>query len=149
MTETQTFPCLNCNEIINDSARECRFCHAPVNPQAARAAGELQARVNQACSDASYTKTAAYLIYVFLLLSFIPFLPLVSWGSLFIFISVLVMLIRWQVKFGSLGTRDPDYQVAKLSWKIALILWVVSIPIWFVGRLFGAVVWAVLTSSFG
>ncbi|HWS90742.1 MAG TPA: hypothetical protein VN282_27480 [Pyrinomonadaceae bacterium] len=134
MFETQTFPCPNCNEIINDSARECRFCHAPIDPQAARAAGELQAKVNQACSDASYTKTAAYAMFVFLLLSFIPILPLVSWASLVTFVAVIVMVIRWQVKFGGLQTRDPDYKTAKLSRNVALILWIVSIPVWFVGN---------------
>jgi hypothetical protein len=132
--ETHTFPCPNCNEIINDSMRECPFCHAPIDPQAARAAGELQSRVNQACSDASYTKTAAYLMFVFLGLSFIPFLPLVSWGFLVTFIAVIVMIVRWQSKFGGLQTRDPDYRTAKLSRNIALILWIAAVPVWFVGN---------------
>ena len=139
MFETHTFPCPNCNEIINDSMRECRFCHAPIDPQAARAAGELQARVNQACSDASYTKTAAYAMFVFLLLNLIPFMPLVSWGFVFTFIAVIVMIIRWQAKFGHLQTRDPDYKTAKLSRNIALILWIAAIPVSLVGHLIVAV----------
>src|SRR5215212_8434039 len=134
MFETQTFPCPHCNEIINDSVRECRFCHAPIDPQAARAAGELQVRVNQACSDASYTKTAAYLMFVFLGLSLIPLLPLVSWGFIFTFFAVIVMIVRWQAKFGSLQTRDPDYKTARLSRNIALILWIAAIPVLIVGR---------------
>jgi hypothetical protein len=143
--ETQTFPCPNCNEIINDSMRECKYCHAPIDPQAARAAGELQARVNQACSDASYTKTAAYLMFVFMGLNLIPFLPLVSWGFVFTFVAVIVMIIRWQAKFGGLQTHDPDYKTAKLSRNIALILWIIAIPVSFVGHIIVAVLINVLT----
>lgn len=135
MFETHTFPCPNCNEIINDSMRECRFCHAAIDPQEARAAGELQARVNQACSDASYTKTAAYLMFVFLGLSLIRVLPFVSWGFVVTFFVVIVMIVRWQAKFGHLQTRDPDYKTAKLSRNIALILWIVAIPVLFVGNI--------------
>jgi hypothetical protein len=137
--ETHTFPCPNCNEIINDSMRECKYCHAPIDPQAARAAGELQAKVNQACSDASYTKTAAYLMLAFMGLDLIPFIPLVSWGFLFTFIAVIVMIVRWQAKFGGLQTRDPDYKNAKLSRNIALILWIVAIPVKIVGHVIVAV----------
>lgn len=145
MFETHTFPCPNCNEIINDSMRECKYCHAPIDPQAARAAGELQARVNQACSDASYTKTAAYLMLVFMGLNLIPFIPLVSWGFVFTFIAVIVMIIRWQAKFGGLQTQDLDYKTAKLSRNIALVLWIIVIPVSFVGHIIVAVLMNALT----
>jgi len=145
VSETQTFPCPNCNEIINDSARECRFCHAPIDPQAARAAGELQARVNQACSDASYTASAAYVMLAFLVLDIlpIPFIPF--WlAYLLTFFAVIAMVVRWQAKFGGLQTRDPDYKRALFSRNVALVLWLVAMPVWIVGRVFGAVAWAVL-----
>ena len=145
MFETHTFPCPNCGEIINDSMRECKYCHAPIDPQAARAAGELQAKVNQACSDASYTKTAAYLMLAFMGLDLIPLIPLVSWGFLFTFIAVIVMIVRWQAKFGGLRTRDPDYKNAKLSRNIALILWIVAIPVKIVGHVIVAVLINMLT----
>jgi hypothetical protein len=143
--ETYTFPCPNCNEIINDSMRECKYCHAPIDPQAARAAGELQARVNQACSDASYTATAAYVMFGFLALDIlpIPFIPF--WlAYLLTFFAVIIMVVRWQAKFGGLQTRDPDYKRALFSRNVALVLWLVAMPVWIVGRIFGAVVWAVL-----
>lgn len=145
MFETQTFPCPNCNEIINDSMRECRYCRASIDPLAARAAGELQARVNQACSDASYTATAAYLMLAFLVLDIlpIPFIPF--WlAYLLTFFAVIGMIVRWQAKFGQLQTRDPDYKRALFSRNVALVLWLVAMPVWIVGRVFGAVVWAVL-----
>ena len=135
MFETQTFPCPNCNEIINDSMRECRFCRAPIDPQAARAAGELQARVNQACSDASYTATAAYVMLAFLVLDVlpIPFIPF--WlAYLLTFFAVIFMVVRWQVKFGDLKTRDPDYKRALFSRNVALVLWLVATPLWLAGN---------------
>src|SRR5437667_12096634 len=48
LPQPQTFPCPNCNEIINESMQTCRFCSAPVDPQAASAAAEIQSRVNRA-----------------------------------------------------------------------------------------------------
>lgn len=140
MFETQTFPCPNCNEIINDSMQECRFCHAPIDPQAARAAGELQARVNQACSDASYTATAAYVMLAFLLLDLVPFIPLVRVAYLLTFFAVIGMVIRWQVKFGGLRTRDQDYKRALFSRNVAFVLWLVAMPVWVVGQIVSAVV---------
>jgi hypothetical protein len=144
VSETYTFPCPHCNEIINDSMRECRFCRAPIDPQAARAAGELQARVNQACSDASYAATAAYLMLAFLLLDLIPFIPLVQVAYLLTFFAVIGMIVRWQAKFGGLRTRDPDYKRALFSRNVALALWLVAMPIWIVGHIFGAVLMSVL-----
>ena len=42
-----------------------------------------------------------------------------------------MLLIRWQVKFSGLLTDDPDYQRAKRSRNIALILWLLAIPLGF------------------
>jgi hypothetical protein len=95
---------------------------------------ERQDQANQACSDASYLRTAAIAMFVFLGLSLIPFLPLVYWAFVGLFIGVLVMLIRWQVKFGSLITGDPDYVRAKRFRTLALILWIAAIPLGFVVR---------------
>ena len=144
MFETQTFPCPNCNEIINDSMRECRFCRAPIDPRAARAAGELQARVNEACSEASYAASAAYVMLALLVLSVLPFIPLVWVAYLLTFFSVIILIVRWQVKFGDIKTHDPDYKRALFSRNVALVLWLVAMPVWIVGRVFGAVAWAVL-----
>lgn len=142
MSETHTFPCPHCNEIINDSMRECRFCRALIDPRVARAAGELQARVNQACSDASYTASVAYVMLAFLLLDLIPLIPIVRVAYLLTFFAVILMVIRWQAKFGSLQTRDPDYKRALFSRNVALGLWLVAMPVWIVGQVIVAVVMA-------
>jgi hypothetical protein len=134
LSQPQTYPCPNCNEIINDTMEKCRYCSAPVDRQAAAAAAEIQSKVNQACSDASYLKTAAFVMWAFLGLSFIPLIPLVGWGFIFTFVAVLVMIIRWQVKFGNLRTRDADYPRAKRSKNLALILWLAALFVGFVVR---------------
>jgi hypothetical protein len=93
-----------------------------------------QAReANQAVSDASYLRTAAIAMYVFLGLSLIPFIPLVGPAFTFVFVVVVVLVIRWQVKFGSLQTSDSDY-VTRKSWRTSLILLIVALPLGFIVR---------------
>ena len=130
LTQPQTFPCPNCNEIINDQMEKCRFCSVPIDKDAAVVAAELQSKVNQACSDASYLKTAAVAMFIFLGLSLVPFLPLVFWGFVLTFFIVLVMLVRWQIKFSGLQTNDPDYRQAKRSRNLALLLWLAAVVVW-------------------
>jgi hypothetical protein len=142
--ETHTFPCPHCHEIINDSMRECRFCRAPIDPRAAHAAGELQARVNQACSDASYTASAAYVMLALLVLSVLPFIPLVWVAYLLTFFTVILMIVRWQLKFGDIKTRDPDFKRALFSRNVALGLWLVAMPLWVVGNVVASFVIALL-----
>lgn len=109
--------------MVNESMQKCPFCDSAIDPHAALAAAEVQDQANQSYSDASYAKTAAVAMWVFLGLSFIPFMPLVSLGFEITFVVVMVMLIRWQVKFGRLKTEDPDYGRAIRSRNIVLALW--------------------------
>lgn len=134
ISKPRTFRCPNCNEMINDSMQQCRFCSVPLDPGIVALTAERQEKANQAYSDASFLKTAAIAMCVFLGLSLIPIVPLVYMGFLVTFIVVLVLLIRWQVKFGSLQTTDSDYKLAKRSKNIALILLLVAIPVGFVIR---------------
>jgi hypothetical protein len=134
MYNLRTFPCPNCLEIINETMRACPHCAAPVDPEAAGAAAELQDKVNQACSDASYLRTAAVVMFGFLGLSLIPFVPLVFWGFLITFVAVVVLLVRWQSRFGRLQSADPDYAQARRSRNVALVLWVLAVPVGFVVR---------------
>ncbi|HJY31039.1 MAG TPA: hypothetical protein VJ306_23585 [Pyrinomonadaceae bacterium] len=76
-------------------------------------------------------------MYVFLSLSFIPFLPIVSTGFVIILVVVIVLLIRWQVKFGRLVTNDTDYKKARQSWLISLVMLIVAVPLGFIVRPLG------------
>ena len=64
--------------MVNESMQKCPFCNSPIDQQAAIAAAEIQDKANQSYSDASYAKTAAAAMWVFLGISFIPFIPLVE-----------------------------------------------------------------------
>jgi hypothetical protein len=130
----RTFRCPNCNEMINDSMTQCRYCNVPVDPGVAQLIADRQEKANQSYSDASYLRTAAIAMYVFMGLSFIPFLPVVDWAFLITFFVVLVLLIRWQMKFHSLVTNDADYLKARRSWRLSLILWLIAIPVGFIIR---------------
>jgi len=115
--------------MINDSMTQCRYCNVPVDPAVAHLIAERQEKANQSYSDASFLRTAVVAMYVFMGLSYIPFVPLVGWGFLVTFIVVLVLLIRWQVKFGRLVTNDADYLKARRSWRLSLVLWLAVIPV--------------------
>lgn len=130
----RTFRCPNCNEMINDSMTQCRYCSVPVDPAVAQLIAERQEKANQSYSDASFLRTAVVAMYVFMGLSYIPLVPLVGWGFLVTFIVVLVLLIRWQVRFGRLVTNDADYLKARRSWRLSLVLWLVTIPLGFLVR---------------
>ena len=130
----RTFPCPNCKEIINDSTTTCRFCSVEIDPGIIALIAEQQAKANQAYSDASFLRTASVAMFVFLGLSMIPFLPFVYWGFLITFLVSVFLLIRWQIRFGTLNTSDPDYQKAKRSRTIAAVLVLIAIPVGFIIR---------------
>jgi hypothetical protein len=132
LTDARTFPCPACSQIINDSAEKCRYCSTPVDREAAIAAADIQDRVNQACSDASYLRTAAVTMFIFLGLSFVPFLPMVYWGFLFTFVALAVLLIRWQLRYRKIPTKDSDYHKAIKNRDLSFILWLVAIAAGFV-----------------
>ena len=137
--QPRTLRCPNCNEMINDSMKQCTFCSVPLDPAIAALVAERQEKANQAYSDASFLRTTAISMFVFLGISLVPLLGMAYYGFLIIFIAVVVMLIRWQVKFGNLLTDDSDYQRAKRSKSIALILWLAAIPFFVVKPLWDLV----------
>lgn len=128
----RTFACPSCHEIINESMKQCGFCSVAIDPGVAQLIADKQQKANRACSDASYLRTATIAMYVFLALSLIPFIPLVSLAFVIVFIVVVVLLILWQVKYNGLISNDPDYEVAKRSWWTSLILLIVAYPLGFI-----------------
>lgn len=141
--QPRTLRCPNCNEMINDSMKQCTFCSVPLDPAIAALVAERQEKANRAYSDASFLRTTAISMFVFLGISLVPLLGIAYYGFLIIFIAVIVLLIRWQVKFGNLLTDDVDYTRARRSKNVALILWLAAIPLGFVVR----PLWDLLLSS--
>ena len=133
LANPRTFRCPNCNEMINDSMVQCRFCSVPVDPNIAQLIADRQEKANHAYSDASYLRTAAIAMYVFLGLSMIPFIPIVFWGFLGTFVVVVVLLVRWQIRYATLVSDDADYKKARRSWWISLAM-VLVLPVIFIIR---------------
>jgi len=113
--------------MINESATRCRFCSLPIDPGVAEVIAGRQEKVNAACSDASYLRRTAMAMYVFL--GFALVFTFAYWGFLITFWMGLVLMIRWQVKFGELLTNDPDYARARRSKSISLLLLLGGLPL--------------------
>src|ERR1043165_4595784 len=96
----RTFRCPNCNEMINDQMTQCRYCSVPVDPGVAELIADRQQKANQAVSDASFLRTATITLWVFVALSFIPFLPFfVELGLVIVGLVTIFLMIRWQAGF--------------------------------------------------
>jgi Ca2+/Na+ antiporter len=122
------FECPHCKETIDSAETQCRFCSAPIDPAVAEKAAKTLARVNQACSDASFMRTAAIaLLGTFAMM----FVPLVSWygtwGCLILFVAVLVMVLRWWLRFWSIETEDEDFVRARRT--VAVISALLFFPV--------------------
>jgi hypothetical protein len=122
------FPCHDCGEMIYSDAERCRFCSAVVDREAAERGAKLQAEVNSACNQAKLVRNAAGVMWLFLLLSVVPFLPF-GWGHFGLFLGVPIWLVYWYPKYGRLKTQDPDYKLAKRDWRTALFLWIPALII--------------------
>jgi hypothetical protein len=112
--QARVFQCPKCKETIDTSEPECRFCHAPIDANAAEEAAEGMAKVNQACSDASFLKVMAIAVLVSFAFSFVPFVSFLGyWALIFLLFAVPVMLVRWWVKFSSIQTSESDFSRAR------------------------------------
>lgn len=80
-------------------------------------------------------------MFVLLALSVVPFISLITYlGFIITFFVVLVLIIRWQIKFGRLQTGDVDYQRAKRMRNVALVLWLVAIPLFVIRDILVAII---------
>ena len=123
----RTFRCPSCNEMINESATQCRFCSVAIDPGVAELIAGRQEKVNEACSDASYLRRTAMAMYVFLGFSLV--FSFAYWGFLITFWMGLVLVVRWRVKFNDLVTNDPDYAKARRSTTVSLLLLLGGLPL--------------------
>jgi hypothetical protein len=122
------FECPVCKQTIDASSEKCRYCSATVDPVAAQAASQKLSNINQACSDASFLRTAAISIFVFFGVMFIPFMGLLGLvGYYFLLIAVPFLAIRWWIRFHSIRTEDSDFKRARLTVIVVSVL--VLIPI--------------------
>jgi len=108
------FECPNCKETIDTKAETCRFCGVKVDHEAALRAAVVMAKVNQACSDASYMRSCALTLPVFFVLRFVPFISQVGTiGFCGITLITPFWALRWWRKYGKIETDDADFRSAR------------------------------------
>lgn len=138
--QSRVFQCPQCKQTIDTSALQCRFCSATIDPAEAELAATAMARLNQACSDASYLKSAAVAMLVFFLLNFVPILNLLGLcGFYFLLFAIPVWAIAWWVRFWNIKTEDADFRRAR--WTTLLIgvpiaIWLLNVLVGLIGRVF-------------
>ena len=143
----RTFRCPNCNEMINDSLSNCKYCSVAIDPGIAALIAERQEKANQAYSDASYLRNAAAAMFVFLAVGLV--LTIGYLGFVVTFLTTLILFVRWQFKFSDLLTNDPDYLKAKRSRNIAALLLAVAVPAGFIASPFTDVIIQTLVDFVG
>jgi hypothetical protein len=122
------FECPVCKQTIDASAEKCRFCSATVDRVAAQIAAQKLSKINQACSDASFLRTAAMSLLVFLGVIFIPFMGLLgAAGYYFLLFAIPFLVIRWWLKFHSIRTEDSDFKRARITVIVISVLIVIPI----------------------
>ena len=119
----------------------CRFCGVAIDPDQAQAAAAIQDQVGRACNDASYLKVMARAMPIFYLATWIPsfrvaaWAGVTSWAFLFLLFAIPIMSIRWWMKYQVIQTGDVDYEEAKNSTLVALVIWSVMVLIWIISSL--------------
>jgi hypothetical protein len=130
LDKPKIFECPNCKQTIDTSSTQCRFCSASIDPTAAEAAAAKMARINRACSDASYLKIAALCAPAFFLIFFIPFMALLGeFGLLFLSVATPIWIILWCFRFLRIQTDDPDFRRAKKTVFFVAVAWVILVGV--------------------
>ena len=128
----RTFRCLNCNEMIDDSMTQCRYCSVRVDPVVAQLFAERQEKAVRSYQEVSYLRMAVVAMYVFIVLSYIPllwFIRISGLGIVITFFVAFVLLMRWQRKFGRLVTNEAALIKARRSFRLWSVLWLVGLPL--------------------
>ncbi|HZS09694.1 MAG TPA: hypothetical protein VFD58_33005 [Blastocatellia bacterium] len=143
----QVFQCPSCQEYINTSTNQCRYCGMLIDAALAQASAQNQAGASRACSDANYLKIMTRTMPVFFLISLIPVIGgFAGWGFIFLLIAVPILIVRWWVRYGGIQTQDADYPKARNSTFISLAIWLAMVIVWIVSTLLWAVIFAVLSN---
>jgi len=125
----RTFRCLNCNEMIDDSMTQCRYCNVTVDPVVAQLVAERQEKANKSYREVAYLRWVVVAMYVFMVLSYTPTVPMFGLGIIITFFLAFGLLMRWQRKFGRLVTNDAAYLKARRSFRLSFVLWLFGLPL--------------------
>jgi hypothetical protein len=123
----RTFPCPKCKATINTMAAECQFCHAPIEPEVAKAAADKADRINTAVNEFPAGKFGVEWLFPQNLLEFLLFgcLGKLIWAGIFFVMGYpifLVYFIRWWSRFGALQSDDLEFVRVRRAIKVMAIL---------------------------
>jgi hypothetical protein len=88
--------------------------------------------VNKAVNEAGFIRSIVGVMWIFYILAIVAYrywgpLNIASLGGLGVTAALLVfsavLLILWQLRYGSLATSDKDHKRAKQTWIVSLMLW--------------------------
>lgn len=128
LDKPKIFECPNCHQTIDTASSQCRFCSAVIDPSLAASAAEKMARINRACSDASYLKIAALCAPAFLLIFFVPFMTLLGEvGLLFLAVATPFWIVLWCFRYLGIDTDDSEYFRARRTVMAVAIVWLVLV----------------------
>ena len=103
---------------------ECRYCGQVIDAQSAQALADVQDRIHQACSDASYFRIAVGAMTVFYFVGWLPFFGAMGDAAFyFLLVAIPIMCIRWFVRVRNVHTDDPDFKKAKSIMRVVLAIW--------------------------
>jgi len=126
--DLDVFECPNCKETIDTSAKVCRFCGAKVDHVAAQNAAHLLAKVDQACSDASYMRITGVIAFSLPLAALIAmlrnarFIEKVGFENIFLSVCVLALIVsspfpiwslNWWTRNANLASDDEEFKNAR------------------------------------
>jgi uncharacterized membrane protein YcjF (UPF0283 family) len=126
--DLNVFECPHCKQTIDTSASVCRFCGARVDHEEAETATHLLAKVDQACSDASYLRNTAVTMFCLSvgvaigLLRSSRFVLRVGFQNVVLGFCAMVLILslpfpfwslRWWRKNARLSSDDDEYQDAR------------------------------------
>ena len=108
--------CPNCRAMINTSFQKCPFCSTPIDRSAPRESAAKASTISQACNDARHLKIMLGILIPFAVSIFFALLgPAGLLGVVFIKYAILLMIIRWWLKYGRIETTNSNYRRARIT----------------------------------
>jgi predicted RNA-binding Zn-ribbon protein involved in translation (DUF1610 family) len=110
------FDCPGCKKTINIADAVCPYCGVTIDRETAEREVARMEKINRACSDAVFLRTAILLWPVSWLLMLVPIIGWVGLGgSILLFFVLVFLIIRWWVRNYNLRSTEADFKRARTT----------------------------------